>query len=245
VRCCACDVLGPSLICSRWRLMDARCDVNVNGLHRIASSPDRRPTWTQQTTKISSGFTPKYALHPPSEAYIKRHTSSPFTQLTGHVNDLSNIYEHAAFAIRRLHDEKQELLSRADQLEQDNPSAEVRRLRDENSILRARLARAAKEKDEVIRERDALFRKLYSIRQLIDGQAVRQAQLSYSIYLLTTAFPLFRSLMRQIRAPTHRTVHEVRPAPYALGTADTPNTPSPPPSFPRPRTRPSPSPRRT
>ena len=69
-----------------------------------------------------------------------------------------------------------------DQLEQDNPSAEVRRLRDENSILRARLATAAKEKVEVTRERDALFRRLYSIRQLVDGPAVRQAQPSYRIY---------------------------------------------------------------
>jgi predicted nuclease with TOPRIM domain len=104
---------------------------------------------------------------------------TPFTQLTGHVNDLSNIYEHVAFAIRRLQNEKDELQSRVDHLEQDNPSAEVRRLRDENSLLRARLATAAREKVEVTRERDALFRKLYSISQLIDGLAVRQPKPSY------------------------------------------------------------------
>jgi hypothetical protein len=70
-----------------------------------------------------------------------------------------------------------------DQLEQDNPSAEVRRLcDDENFILRARLASAANEEAEVIRERDALS------LQLIYGPAVRQAQLSYSIL---THFPQF------------------------------------------------------
>ena len=114
---------------------------------------------------------------------------SPFTQLTGHVNDLSHIYEHVAFAIQRLQDEKQGLQSKVDQLEQDNPSAEVRRLRDENSILRARLASASKAKAEVTRERDALFRKLYSIRLLIDGPAVRQAFISllYSPYRFPVA----------------------------------------------------------
>jgi hypothetical protein len=74
-----------------------------------------------------------------------------------------------------LQDEKLELQNRVEQLEQDNPSAELRRLREENSTFRARLATAAKEKAEVTRERDTLFRKLHSIRQLIDGLAVRQA----------------------------------------------------------------------
>ncbi|KAH9960420.1 hypothetical protein BC827DRAFT_393109 [Russula dissimulans] len=99
------------------------------------------------------------------------------TQLTGHVNGLSGIYEHISAAIRRLQDEKAELQSRVDQLEQDNPSAEVRRLREENSILRARLATAAKEKTEITWERDTLFRKLSSIKQLIDGSAIDENDL--------------------------------------------------------------------
>jgi hypothetical protein len=89
-----------------------------------------------------------------------------------------------AITIRRLEEEKTELQSRVVQLEQDNPSAEMRRLREENSIFRARLATAAKEKAEVARERDALFRKLYGIKQLIDDPAVRRAQLSCFLLLL-------------------------------------------------------------
>src|SRR5712675_418809 len=98
-----------------------------------------------------------------------------FYQLTGHVNGLSGIYEHISAAIRRLQDEKIDLQSRVHQLEQDDPSAEVRRLREENSILRARLATAARERTEITWERDTLFRKLSNIKQLIDGSAVRQA----------------------------------------------------------------------
>jgi hypothetical protein len=49
----------------------------------------------------------------------------------------------------------------------------VRRLRDENAVLRARLATTTKEKSEITWERDALLRKLNSIKQLIDGPAVR------------------------------------------------------------------------
>ena len=49
----------------------------------------------------------------------------------------------------------------------------MRRLRDENAVLHARLAAAAREKSEVTRERDALLRKLNGIKQLIDGPAVR------------------------------------------------------------------------
>lgn len=87
---------------------------------------------------------------------------------------MSTVYERIAFAIQRMHSEKAELQTRIDQLEQDNPSADVRRLRDENSILRARLATITREKAEVTRERDALFRKLYGIKQLIDDPPVRQ-----------------------------------------------------------------------
>jgi hypothetical protein len=51
----------------------------------------------------------------------------------------------------------------------------VRRLREENTLLRARLATAAKEKSEIISERDALLRKLNGVKQLLDGPAVRRA----------------------------------------------------------------------
>jgi hypothetical protein len=75
------------------------------------------------------------------------------------VTTLSTVYERVAFAIRRLQNKKEgkEFQSRVDRLEQDD---EVRGLRDENSILRARLAVSANEKAQVTRERDALFRKL-------------------------------------------------------------------------------------
>ena len=181
------------MIRSRWRLMLVAMQTVYTALHLLrilVPHGPNRPRGYRLASHPSTLFT---------RALRRIHKTSPFTQLTGHVNDLSNIYEHAAFAIRRLHDEKQDLLSRVDQLEQDNPSAEVRRLRDENSILRARLATAAREKAEVIRERDTLFRKLHGIRQLIDGPAVRQAQLViFDILTSTTArSSLFRrSLMR-------------------------------------------------
>jgi len=98
-----------------------------------------------------------------------------FYQLSGHANDLSTIYERIAFSIQRLQHEKAELQTRIDQLEQDNPSAGVHRLRDENSMLRARLATTTREKAEVTQERDALFRKLHGIKQLIENPAVCQA----------------------------------------------------------------------
>ncbi|KAI9508113.1 hypothetical protein F5148DRAFT_20640 [Russula earlei] len=94
------------------------------------------------------------------------------TQLTVHVNGLSDIYEHISSAIYRLQDEKTRLQNRVEQLEQDDPSAEVRRLHEENSILRALLATAAKEKSEITWERDTLFRKLNTIKQLIDGSTL-------------------------------------------------------------------------
>jgi len=109
----------------------------------------------------------------------------PFNQLSGHANDLSTVYERIAFAIQRLQSEKAELQTRIDQLEQDNPSADVRRLRDENSMLRARLATTTRENAEVTRERDALFRKLHGIKQLIDDPAVRQSQLLHTVLIIT------------------------------------------------------------
>lgn len=108
-----------------------------------------------------------------------------FNQLSGHANDLSTVYERIAFAIQRLQSEKAELQTRIDQLEQDNPSADVRRLRDENSMLRARLATTTRERVEVTRERDALFRKLHGIKQLIDDPAVRQSQLLHTVLIIT------------------------------------------------------------
>jgi hypothetical protein len=134
--------------------------------------------WTQATTKTLYGFTPKYAFHPPSE-HTSHWLSFAFHQLTGHVNGLSSIYERISYTIRGLQDDKEALQDRIHELEQDNPSAEVRRLRDENTILRARLATAAKEKSEVTWERDALLRKLNGIKQLIDGPGVRPYILPY------------------------------------------------------------------
>ena len=96
-----------------------------------------------------------------------------FHQLTGHVHGLSGIYERITNTIQDLQDDKTALQNRIEELEQDNPSAEVRRLRDENAVLRARLATTTKEKSEITWERDALLRKLNSIKQLIDGPAVR------------------------------------------------------------------------
>ena len=96
-----------------------------------------------------------------------------FHQLTGHVNGLSGIYERISYTIQDLQDDKVALQNRIEELEQDNPSAEVRRLRDENAVLHARLATTTKEKSEITWERDALLRKLNSIKQLIDGPAVR------------------------------------------------------------------------
>jgi hypothetical protein len=131
--------------------------------------------WTRPTTKTLYGFTPKYALHPPSEHTSHHHFFfySVFHQLTGHANDLSGIYERISYTIRELQDDKAALQGRIEELEQGNPSDEVRRLRDENAILHARLATATKEKSEVTWERDALLRKVNSIKLLIDGPAVR------------------------------------------------------------------------
>lgn len=55
-----------------------------------------------------------------------------------------------------------------EELEQHNSTAELRRLREENASLRAKLATAAKENTEITRERDVLLRKLNGIKQLID-----------------------------------------------------------------------------
>ena len=96
-----------------------------------------------------------------------------FQQLTGQANGLSGIYERIAYTIRELQDDKAALQNRIEELEQGDPSVEVRRLREENSTLRARLATAAKEKAEITWECDALLRKLNSIKLLVDGPAVR------------------------------------------------------------------------
>ena len=132
--------------------------------------------WTRATTKSSTktlyGFTPKYALHTPSE-HTSHHHFLFSHQLTGHANGLSSIYERISYTIRELQDDKAALQGRIEELEQGNPSDEVRRLRDENAVLHARLATTTKEKSEVTWERDALLRKVNSIKQLIDGPAVR------------------------------------------------------------------------
>jgi hypothetical protein len=79
-------------------------------------------------------------------------------------------------AIRRLEDEKSALQKRVKELEQDDhPTAELRRLRDENATLRAILATTAKEKAEITRERDVLLRKLNGVKQLILDPTVRPA----------------------------------------------------------------------
>ncbi|KAI0277333.1 hypothetical protein BGY98DRAFT_1097494 [Russula aff. rugulosa BPL654] len=94
------------------------------------------------------------------------------TQLTGHANGLCGIYERIVYTIRELQDDKAALQNRIEELEQGDPSVEVRRLREENSTLRARLATTAKEKSEITWECEALLRKLNGIKQLIDGPAI-------------------------------------------------------------------------
>jgi len=146
----------------------------------------------------------------PNIDVINQFTSN---QLSGHANDLSTVYERIAFAIQRLQSEKAELQTRIDQLEQDNPSADVRRLRDENSMLRARLATTTREKAEVTRERDALFRKLHGIKQLIDDPAVRQSStLTYHAH--HRPFPVVRDQYRR----TNFTKHDQHCTPSARQT---------------------------
>ena len=137
--------------------------------------------WTQATTKTLYGSTPKYAFHLPFE-HTGHWLPFAFQQLTGHVNGLSSIYERIAYTIRELQDDKTALQNRLEELEQGNPSVELRHLREENSTLRARLATASKEKSEITWERDALLRKLNGIRQLVDGPTVR-------------SFPSFHTLL--------------------------------------------------
>lgn len=143
--------------------------------------------WTRVTTKTLYGSTLKYALHLPFE-----HTSPwlpfPFQQLTGHANGLCGIYERIVYTIRELQDDKAALQNRIEELEQGDTSVEVRRLREENSTLRARLATTAKEKSEITWECEALLRKLNGIKQLIDGPAVR-------------SFPAFSSMTSDPRSP--------------------------------------------
>jgi hypothetical protein len=134
-----------------------------------AMAPGRQK-WTQATTKTLYGSTLKYAFHLPFE-HTSHWLSFAFQQLTGQANGLSSIYERIAYTIRELQDDKAALQNRIEELEQGDPSVEVRRLREENSTLRARLATAAKEKSEITWECDALLRKLNAIKQLVDGPA--------------------------------------------------------------------------
>jgi predicted RNase H-like nuclease (RuvC/YqgF family) len=129
-----------------------------------------RQRWTQATTKTLYGSTLKYAFHLPFE-HTSHWLSFAFQQLTGQANGLSSIYERIAYTIRELQDDKAALQNRIEELEQGDPSVEVRRLREENSTLRARLATAAKEKSEITWECDALLRKLNAIKLLVDGPA--------------------------------------------------------------------------
>jgi len=128
--------------------------------------------WTQATTKTLYGSTLKYAFHLPFE-HTGHWISFAFQQLTGQANGLSGIYERIVYTIRELQDDKAALQNRIEELEQGDPSVEVRRLREENSTLRARLATAAKEKSEITWECDALLRKLNGIKMLLDGPTVR------------------------------------------------------------------------
>ena len=97
-------------------------------------------------------------------------------QLSGHAHALSGIYERVSLAMQRLEDEKSALRKRVEELERaDDPKSEVRRLREENATLKAKLATSAKEKREVTHERDVLLRKLNGVKQLILEPAVRRA----------------------------------------------------------------------
>jgi hypothetical protein len=135
--------------------------------------------WTQVTTKTLYGYTLKYAFHLPFE-HSSHWLPFAFQQLTGQVNGLSSIYERIAYTIRGLQDDKAALQNRIEELEQGDPSVEVRRLREENSTLRARLATAAKEKSEISWECEALLRKLNAIKLLLDGPAVRSLPILFA-----------------------------------------------------------------
>jgi hypothetical protein len=148
-----------------FALLSGRCD----GRQREELFTNAQ--WTQATTKTSYGSTLKYVFHLPFE--YTSHSLSFFQQLTGHANGLSGIYERIAYTIRELQDDKAALQNRIEELEQGDPSVEVRRLREENSALRAQLATTAREKSEITWECEALLRKLNSIKLLLDGPAVR------------------------------------------------------------------------
>lgn len=81
-------------------------------------------------------------------------------------------------AIRRLEDEKSALQKRVEELERgDRPTTEAQHLREENAMLKAKLATTTKEKSEVSHERDVLLRKLHGVRQLVLDPMVRRASL--------------------------------------------------------------------
>ncbi|KAH9002462.1 hypothetical protein EDB86DRAFT_3074235 [Lactarius hatsudake] len=88
------------------------------------------------------------------------------SQLSDHAHGLNGVYVRVSRAIQHLEDEKSALQKRVEELERD-PTSEVRRLREENAALRAKLATTTKERKEVTHERDVLLRKLNGVKQLI------------------------------------------------------------------------------
>jgi hypothetical protein len=174
----------------------------------------------------------------------------PSHQLSGYANGLSDIYHRVCTTIQQLQDDKTELQNRVVELEQHNPTAELRRLREENASLRAKLATAAKENAEITRERDVLLRKLNGIKQLVDGREVPQVYCPTSYP--TPVFKIFCSLTKEpaptatCTIPTRNRGHQQLAVPYAFRAAFMtylhPRTPSSPPRLPHPRVQKSPSP---
>jgi hypothetical protein len=135
--------------------------------------------------KTLHGSTLEYALYTRSYYHNNHVLFCPSHQLSGHAQGLSDIYDRICSTIQQLQGDKTELQKRVGELEQNNPTADLHRLREENADLRAKLATAAREKTEITRERDVLLRKLNGIKQLIDGPAVPQVYFPPSAQHLT------------------------------------------------------------
>ncbi|KAI0065982.1 hypothetical protein BV25DRAFT_1989044 [Artomyces pyxidatus] len=86
-------------------------------------------------------------------------------ELSTVTNALARVHERTAATIQTLETENATLRTRVDELE--DSSGEIRRLRAENARLMARLAAAAPEREELVRERDASLRKLKNMRKVV------------------------------------------------------------------------------
>ncbi|KAH9071561.1 hypothetical protein EDB83DRAFT_2364678 [Lactarius deliciosus] len=126
------------------------------------------------------------------------------SQLSDHAHGLNGVYVRVSRAIQHLEDEKSALQKRVEELERD-PTSEVRRLREENAALRAKLATTAKERKEVTHERDVLLRKLNGVKQLVFDPAFDSKPASNDTHNAEPAAPCPhvtpRSTQRAVSAP--------------------------------------------